>query len=746
MAGHSLARSSRPRSAGRRLACLLWALAVLCSWAPAQNEPQPPAENLSQDASEKTDTAQGYLIRVSLPITSSTQRRVEQMVERAMGRFDDGGPRPVLIFELAPGASEFGEGSQFPPALALARLLSGRRLAQVKTVAYVPRSIKGHAVLVAMACEEIVMAPDAEIGEAGADLPPEESVEPVVLSGYKQIASDRRTFPVPVALGLVDKNLEVLKVETEINREFVLREDLKALEKRRTIQSTEVLIRRGEPGRFTGREARELGFVKYLSADRQSVARALGLPASAMEEDPSLGGDWHPVRIELSGPIDARLVGTALSIIKKELEIGETNFILLQIDSTGGSLEDSFNLATFLAEIDPGQVRTVAYVPSEARAAAAVVSLACDQLVMSPTATLGGAPAAPLDERTIALAKEMIRDSLAKKKQRSWSLIAAMIDPNLVVYRYTHQRSGEVQYFSQEEVDEQDAPDDWQQGEQVTTDAQVLEVDGRRAAELSLAFSVVENLEDLKQHYGLEGDPRLVEPGWADFLIQALANPGVATLLLVLGGVALYAELQMPGIGIGGFVASVAFLLFFWSRYLDGTADWLEITLFLGGVCFVLLEVFVIPGFGVFGLGGGLMIIVSLVLASQTFVLPRTAADLLQLRSSVFMVGGAGVGIIGAVVMMRRYLPNAPLFNRLMLNPLDEDELARQTTRETIADFQHLLGSRGKTITQLTPGGKARFGEDLVDVIADGEVIDPGQSIEVVEVHGNRVIVREVPS
>ncbi len=715
-------------------------------WAPAQNEPEPPAENLSGDASEKAEAAQGYLIRVSLPITSATEQRVKRMVLQALSRLGEGGPRPVLILELAPGASEFGQGSGFGPSLELARFLTSRRLAEAKTVAYIPRSIKGHALLVVMACEEIVMSADAEFGEAGIDEPAQQAIEPIVLTGYGQIARRRRTFPEPVALGLVDRSLEVLKVETEINREFVLREDLEALEKRRTVQSTEVLIRRGDLGRFTGREARELGFVKYLSADRQSVARALGLPASAMEEDPSLGGDWHPVRIELHGPIDARLVSTALSMIKKELEIGETNFILLQIDSTGGSLESSFDLATFLAEIDPGQVRTVAYVPSEARAAAAVVALACDQLVMHPMVVLGGAPAAPLGEQIIAQAQEMIRDPLAKKKQRSWSLLAAMIDPRLVVYRYRHQRSGEVQYFCQEEVDEQDAPDDWQQGEQVTTDAQVLEVDGRRAAELGLAYSVVENLEDLKGHYGLEGDPRLVEPGWADFLIQALASPGVAALLLVLAGVALYAELQMPGIGIGGFVGSVALMLFFWSKYLDGTANWLEITLFLGGVCFVLLEVFVIPGFGVFGLGGGLMIIVSLVLASQTFVLPRSAADLLELRSSVFMVGGAGVGIIGAVMMMRRYLPNAPLFNRLMLNPLDEEELARQTERETIADFQHLLGSRGKATTQLTPGGKARFGEDLIDVIADGEVIDTDRAIEVVEVHGNRVIVREVPS
>ena len=301
-----------------------------------------------------------------------------------------------------------------------------------------------------------------------------------------------------------------------------------------------------------------------------------------------------------------------------------------------------------------------------------------------------------------------------------------------------------MQYFSQEELDDQDEPDAWQQDQQVTTDGQALEVDGPRASELGLAYDVVKNFEGLKGHYGLEDDPRLVEPGWADFLISALASPGVAAMLLILGGVAIYAELQMPGIGIGGFVATVAFLLFFWSKYLDGTANWLEIMLFLGGICCVLLEIFVIPGFGVFGLGGGLMIIVSLVLASQTFVLPRTTGQFAELRDSILVVAVAAVGMIAAGAMIRRYLPSTPLFNRVMLNPLNEEELARRTEREAIVDWHHLLGTRGTTTTQLTPSGKAHFGDELVDVIAEGEVIDRARAIEVVEVHGNRVLVREV--
>ena len=134
-----------------------------------------------------------------------------------------------------------------------------------------------------------------------------------------------------------------------------------------------------------------------------------------------------------------------------------------------------------------------------------------------------------------------------------------------------------------------------------------------------------------KQVYGLENELVLAEPGWADYLIDALAAPAVAWLLLLIGGAALYAELQAPGIGIGGFVAGICFLLYFWSKHLDGTAGWLEVLLFVAGVCCILLEMFVLPGTAIFGLGGGLLVIVSLVLASQTFVLPRNDYQMAQL-------------------------------------------------------------------------------------------------------------------
>ena len=82
----------------------------------------------------------------------------------------------------------------------------------------------------------------------------------------------------------------------------------------------------------------------------------------------------------------------------------------------------------------------------------------------------------------------------------------------------------------------------------------------------------------------------------------------------------------------------------------------------------------------------------------------------------------------------------------MMLEPPAGEEAREIGRRETLVDHGDLVGEHGTTTTQLTPCGKARFGDRLIDVIADGEVIERGAMIEVVSVHGNRVLVKEAGS
>jgi membrane-bound ClpP family serine protease len=174
---------------------------------------------------------------------------------------------------------------------------------------------------------------------------------------------------------------------------------------------------------------------------------------------------------------------------------------------------------------------------------------------------------------------------------------------------------------------------------------------------------------------------------------------------------------------------------------LGQTAEWLEVLLFLAGIVCLLIEVFILPGFGIFGFGGGLLVFVSLVLACQRTFLPQNAYQLGQLQTSLLVVAGAGLGLIAMIYLLNRWLPRAPLLNRVMLTPPSGGEKEYISRHEALADFEDMVGQRGVTTTRLNPAGKARFGDKLLDVIADGERIDAGADVVITEVHGSRVLV-----
>ncbi len=282
----------------------------------------------------------------------------------------------------------------------------------------------------------------------------------------------------------------------------------------------------------------------------------------------------------------------------------------------------------------------------------------------------------------------------------------------------------------------------WQRGAPLVEANEALLLDGEKAEQLGLVWQTVDSFDALKDAYHLTEDPPVAKPNWALELIEALASPEFSVFLLMAGFAGIYIELRTPGVGVGAFFGSVALLLYFWSQYLHGTAGWLEVLLFLAGVSFILMEIVVLPGFGIFGLGGGAMVLSSIILASLTFIRPRSEQDMEALASSVGMVAMASVGMIVCVLISRRFLPQAPLFNKIVLDALPPEEQAKLDHSEMLADYEHLVGRGGVAATHLRPAGKAEIDHQLIDVIAESDPLDRGTPLVVVEAHANRVIVR----
>jgi membrane-bound ClpP family serine protease len=682
---------------------------------------------------------QAFHVVVSLPITDEVARKVRQRVEQALRRVAEGPQRPLLVLEFR-GAGPEADASAYGAAVELARFLSGESLAGVRTVAWLPQSVKGHAVLVVLACEQVVMGAKAELGAAG--ITEKQGIGEVLRRTYAAIAESRRTLPVPVALGMLDPALEVYAVALVGNKgtRFETGDQLERLRQEGSVARADTLFVAQQEHVLDAATMRKYGFATHLADSRRALAAQLKIAASAWQEDLVPEGGWRPVRIDLHGPIHREGVNRLLRTLDDTLRSRPADFLVLVIRSAGGDLGQSHRLAEKLVEL-ASSVHTVAYV-EEARGDAALVALSCRELVMHPDARLGG----PGERNLLAADLDALRPRLIElfhKQERDWSLPVALLDRRLQVQRYSDRVSGEIRYFCAEELEGLEGDvGRWQpQGNPLRLE------DGLTAAEaeeLGIAVGQAAAFAQFAQKYQISKTLEPERANWALEFLEWLADPRIAGALLFVGGFALLFELSTPGLGLPGFVSLLCFLLFFWSQFLHGTAGWLEVLLFVGGLACLALEVFALPGFGVFGLGGTAMIIASIVLASQTFVIPSNPYQLRQFPISLAILAAGMAGGIVAVAVFRRLLPRTPFVSQMLLEPPQAGQDEERSRREALVSWDHLLGRRGVAVSPLVPAGKVQFGDQIVDCVSNGELIAKGTPVEVEEVAGSRVVVRRV--
>jgi membrane-bound serine protease (ClpP class) len=432
--------------------------------------------------------------------------------------------------------------------------------------------------------------------------------------------------------------------------------------------------------------------------------------------------------------------------------------IILDIDSPGGYLSTTLDLVRMIEEAR--DVQTVAYIEREAISGAAILALATDRIVMLPRARIGDAGMIVMGEdsafryapeKARSLLAQQLRD-LAAEKGRPSSLAEAMVDKDLIVFRATHREDGTVRYVSNREWDSMDDDDRWDKG-RVVREAPgntFFTANGARAVELGVAEVLVEQRGELAAAIGVIEPIPVIEPTGIDTLILILNAPFVTWLLLVIGLIALVVELGAPGIGIGGLVSILCFGLFFWSRFLGGTSGWFEVILFVIGLAFVMLEILVIPGVGVAGISGGLMMLFSLVMASRRFMMPESRRDLGELGTDIAVVLAAFVGFVIGLGFLARYLGELPVLSRLALAP---DAGGAEPAAASLAGgsaagnqtWQHVrVGDVGQALGPLRPTGKMLLGDDIIEVVTEGDFIAADTAIRVVAAQGRRIVVRRV--
>lgn len=276
---------------------------------------------------------------------------------------------------------------------------------------------------------------------------------------------------------------------------------------------------------------------------------------------------------------------------------------------------------------------------------------------------------------------------------------------------------------------------------------ELLEMSQSEAVAYGFCKAIVTTEEQLRARYGFASMIR-IEPSWSESLAYWLTSMYVRGFLMLIILLGAYVEFHTPGVGLPGLVALIALGIFVGAPYLTGLASIGEILLIVAGVILIAVELFVIPGFGLAGITGILLVLLGLV---ATFVpdepgryfplfMPSLPGTVQGLKVGLATVIGSLAASLVGMFILSRYLPQLPVFNRIVAPNPTPSEVQVEDPYRGLAR----VGDVGETEGPLRPAGKARFGPMLVDVVTEGEFLDAHARVEVIERRGNRVVVRAV--
>lgn len=409
--------------------------------------------------------------------------------------------------------------------------------------------------------------------------------------------------------------------------------------------------------------------------------------------------------VPIHGTIDLGLTPFIERVVH-DAESARAGAVILDINTFGGRVDAATEIKNTLIGT---KVRTIAYINKEAGSAGALIAIACDRLVMAPGATIGAAT--PVDLQGQKASEKVV--SYLRKEMKSAA-----------------EANGHRSDFAEAMVDEDvEIPG-------IVPKGKILSLTAEEALRYGFIDTIAVSLDDVLRFYQLS-DAEVIHPEitWAERVVRFVTDPIVSSLLLTLGMLGLLFELQSPGWGLAGAIGLLALGLFFGSHWIIRLADWVEIILFFIGAGLLLVEILFVPGFGLVGILGLGLMFVSLVLS----LMSGQYFDISALTRALTTVGVSFLLTIAGSLLMLAFLPQSRLWRRIILQATVTRE-----DRGTPEDLAGLIGAVGTAVTPLRPSGIGLFNNRRIQVVSEGEFILKEHRIQVMEVAGNRVVVREI--
>lgn len=459
----------------------------------------------------------------------------------------------------------------------------------------------------------------------------------------------------------------------------------------------------------------------------------------------------------------------------------QAKLIVFELDTPGGLVTSALDISSLIKRLPDEGIRTVAWVNDQALSAGALISVATQEILMSSAARIGDCapimitPVGGLEqlgEAERAKAESPIlqefRDSAARNGYDPL-LCRAMVSVGVEVWWLENTETGQRKFVTPAEkarlIDE--VPPDqrkWRPVETFTdprsgrevpaknpvdSKDELLTMSAGEAVAYGFARAIVPDLAQLAEQLGLPSSPpRLEINGWEKFAMW-LNSPLVRGILFIIVLLGAYIEFQSPGLIVPGVSALVALGIFLGAPYAAGLADIWTIILLVVGLVLLAVEIFVLPGFGIAGVLGVVLILVAFVGSfvpaepgAPPFSWPSLTATWRAIQTGIIVLSASVIIAVTGIALLARYLPGTPLGRSLILaSPERPEQLAIPDAHPDVA----LVGDIGIVTADLRPGGKARFGQEIVDVQSQGEYVDAGRRVQVIKREGLRIVVRPLP-
>ncbi len=396
-------------------------------------------------------------------------------------------------------------------------------------------------------------------------------------------------------------------------------------------------------------------------------------------------------------------------------EAAEKNaaMIIVHMDTYGGAVTDADDIRTLFLE---SKVPIHSFIDKDAASAGALISIACDSIYMARGGSIGaatvvmggGGEAAP--DKYQSYMRSMMR-STAEARGRDPQIAEAMVDEDLEVEGISE--AGEVVTFSVSE-----------------------------AIANGFCEAEVASIEEIIERNGLENyEIYRYAPSVAEDIIAFFLNPAVSGFLILVIFAGIYFEIQTPGIGFPLAASAIAVVLYFIPYYLTGLASNLEVVIFILGIILLAVEIFVIPGFGVFGILGIVCILAGLTMG----MLPNDQFDFTFVSSGKLFTALLTV-ILAAIVATVLIFTLTPKVNQWeSFSKISLASTQQKSDGYTSSFYSNdLLGKQGISHTRLMPSGKVLIDDEMYDAYSRGEFIDKGEKIQVISTEGTSIRVKKV--